>query len=231
MHRLFATSVILFASLLTGSAWAAPKLVVEQPTFDFGEIPQGETVRHVFSFTNSGDKPLHIEKVHSSCGCTAALVSTKTLAPGDRGEVQANFDSTRFRGEVSKTISLYSNDPGQPVAQLVVKGKVQEVLSVTPSLVNLGQVAEGKTAVAQVSLQNRGSIELRLDKVQTTSSDLVVKLATETLSAGQHTVINIELTPRPGQDRFSGYVMLPAQGSLRTDLRIPVYADIRQQAN
>lgn len=231
MCRLFTTSVILFASLLAGNAWAVPKLEVEQPSYDFGEIPQGETVRHIFSFTNSGDKPLHIEKVHSSCGCTAALVSTKTLAPGDRSEVQANFDSTRFRGEVSKTISLYSNDPKQPVVQLVVKGKVLETLSVTPALVYLGQVAVGKTSIAQVALQNHGDVELRLDKVQTTSPDLVVKPSTATLSAGQRVILDVELTPRPGQDRFSGYVMLPAHGSLRTDLRIPVYADIRQQTN
>lgn len=74
MSRLFALSLILFVCLLASNSWAAPNLVVELPTFDFGEVPQGQTVRHSFSFNNDGDEPLLIEKVHSSCGCTAALV-------------------------------------------------------------------------------------------------------------------------------------------------------------
>lgn len=231
MFRLFAPAgLILLAGLLAGNAWAAPKLVVEQPIFDFGKVLQGQTVQHTFRFSNDGDEPLQIEKVKSSCGCTAALVSAKTLAPSESGEVQANFDSTRFRGAVAKTISLYSNDPGQPVAQLVLKGTVQETLSVAPAQVNLGQVAPGKTAVARVTLQNHGEVELRLDKVQTSSPDLAATMTTETLPPGQSALMDIRLTPPPGRDRFSGYVVLQAHGPLRSELRIPVHAAIQRQA-
>lgn len=228
MLRLFKPWLILFVCLMTSSAWAAPNLVVEQPTFDFGEVSQGQTVRHSFSFNNDGDEPLLIEKVRSSCGCTAALISAKTLAPGESGEVQATFDSTRFRGAVTKTISLYSNDPEQPVIKLYVKGRVQEMLSVVPAQVNLGQVLAGKTTVAQATLQNHGDAPLSLDKVQTSSPFLVAKLPAGTLAAGKSTVIDIQLTPNSGQTRFSGYVIIPAQGALKSDLRIPVQASIQQ---
>ncbi len=231
MSRLFTVGLILLAGLLAGNAWAAPKLVVEQPAFDFGEVPQGETVRHTFSFSNRGDEPLNIEKVKSSCGCTAALLSAKTLAPGESGELQANFDSTRFRGAVTKTISLYSNDPTQPVTQLKVKGVVRETLSVVPNRINLGAVTTGKTAVAQATLKNQSDGDLRLENVQTSSPDLVVKLSEGTLPAGQSTVMEIQLTSRPGQNRFSGYVVIPAQDALKSDLRIPVQASIQRQTD
>jgi len=228
MFRLFKSGLILFACLMVNSAWAAPNLVVKQPIFDFGEVSQGQTVRHSFSFNNDGDESLLIEKVRSSCGCTAALISAKTLAPGEGGEVQATFDSTRFRGAVTKTISLYSNDPRQPVMKLYVKGKVQEVLSVVPAQLNLGQVSSGKTTVVQVTLQNHGDAPLNLDKVQTSSPFLVAKLPAGTLAAGKSTVIDIQLTPNSDQTRFSGYVIIPAQGALKSDLRIPVLASIQK---
>ncbi len=63
MSRLFALSLILLVCLLASNSWAAPNLVIEQPTYDFGEVSQGQMVRHSFSFSNDGDDPLLIEKV------------------------------------------------------------------------------------------------------------------------------------------------------------------------
>jgi hypothetical protein len=226
MFRSFTSGLILLVCLLAGNAWAAPKLLVEQSIFDFGEVLQGQKVRHSFIFSNGGDEPLLIEKVKSSCGCTAALVSTKTLAPGENGEVQANFDSTRFHGAVTKTVSLYSNDPAQPITKLYVKGKIKVPLSIMPAKINLGQVMAGTLATTTLTLQNQGDVAIRLDKVQTSSPALTTKLSSETLAPGQSTLINIELVTKSGQNSFRGYIVIPAQGSLKTDLRIPVQAII-----
>jgi hypothetical protein len=213
---------------MASNAWAAPNLVVEKPVFDFGEVAQGDQVPHAFKFRNDGDEPLRIDRVKSSCGCTAALLSAKTLAPGESGEVKANFDTTRFRGAVSKTISLYSNDPQRPIMKMSIKGKIQETLSVVPKRINLGQVKVGRVAVTQVTLQNNGTDTLGLDKVTTTSPDLVAKLSVDTLPAGQSAVVDVQLTPTAGKNRFSGYIIIPAQGTIKSDLRIPVLASIQQ---
>ena len=53
---------------------------------------------------------LKVDRVRSSCGCTAALSSAQSLNPGETGEIQATFDSTRFRGQIEKTLYLYTND-------------------------------------------------------------------------------------------------------------------------
>ncbi len=230
MFRLFKTWLVLSVCLLASNAWAAPSLVVEQPVFDFGEVTQGQKVPHTFTFRNAGDEPLHIDKVSSSCGCTAALVSAETLAPGESGEVEATFDSTRFRGAVTKTITLYTNDPQRPVMKMSINGKIRVTLSVAPERINLGQIRTGSVAVAQVTLQNNGDAALRLDKVSTTSPDLVAKLSADRLPAGQSAVIDIQLTPTPGKNRFSGYVIIPAQGTIKSDLRIPVLASIQQKS-
>jgi len=202
--------VCLFASILIGlsgsSVLAAPDLQVAEPKFDFGEVFQGDKVRHVFEFVNQGDETLLIDRVRSSCGCTAVLVSAKTLPPGSRGELQANFDSTRFRGAVTKTIYLYSNDPVRPVMQLQIYGKVLEMVAVEPTQIHFGQVNAGKTVSATVVMRNQSGKNLSLGKAHSTAAELKVKLPEAPFADGEEVSLVLQLTPKPGQPRFSGYV-------------------------
>jgi len=231
MRLWFLAGTAWCASLLFAvTSWAAPAVSVPELQHDFGTVFQGETVRHVFVFTNSGTAPLKVEKVSSSCGCTAALASAKIVAPGERGEVQTSFDSTRFRGSVSKTVYLYTNDPAQPMVQLQLKGKVQAEVSIEPQLVNFGAVAPKRTVKSTVKLLNQGPREVQLEGLETTTPELAARLSANVVPSGGTVEVELTLTPKPGQTRFSGYVLLKAAGAIRHDLRIPVYADLGERA-
>lgn len=226
---LFAVTAGL-AFLLPVAAWAAPVVTVPAAEHDFGTIFQGESVRHVFIFTNTGSAPLTVEKVSSSCGCTAALASAKVLAPGESGEIQTTFDSTRFRGAIKKTVYLYTNDPAQPLLHLQVKGNVREELALNPQMVNFGALAPKKAAKTTVHLVNQGHREVRLKGLETTSPELTARLSATVIPPGGQVSVELTLTPKPGQPRFSGYVLFKADGALSHDLRIPVYADLGERA-
>lgn len=210
------------------AVFASPDLQVENPSFDFGEIFQGEKVPHTFEFTNQGDETLRIDRVKSSCGCTAVLVSEKSIPPGGKGELQANFDSSRFRGGISKTIYLYSNDPERPTMQFFLKGKVLETVAVEPSQINFGKVQAEKPVSTTVLLRNQGKETLHLGKPHATATELVVKMPATGFAKGDEVTLELQLTPKPGQARFSGYVLVPVNGVPKDELRIPVYATISQ---
>ena len=214
----------------TVAAWAAPVVGVAKTEHNFGTVLQGESVRHVFAFTNRGDAPLNVEKVSSSCGCTAALASANTLAPGESGEIQTSFDSTRFRGAINKTVYLYTNDPAQPMVQLHIKGTVQVELAVEPQLVNFGAVTARHTVRSVVTLTNQGKQPVRLEKPETTAPELAARFSAEVIPPGGKVTVDLSLTPKPGQGRFSGYVLFKANGAITHDLRIPVYADLGEGA-
>lgn len=226
MRRIVTGVAVCAFLLLPFAAWATPAVNVPQPDHSFGTIYQGEQVRHAFVFTNSGKDTLIVEKVSSSCGCTAALASAKTLAPGGSGEIQATFDSTRFRGEISKTVYLYTNDPAQPVVQMHLKGTILEELVMEPPLIQFGAVTPKRTVKATVSLLNKGKREVQLAGLETTTPELTARFAAEVIPAGGKVAVELTLTPKPGQPRFSGYVLFKADGSVHHDLRIPVYADL-----
>lgn len=220
--------LLVLLLLAATSAWAAPKLSVEQLEFNFGEIYQGESVAHAFQFSNQGDQPLIVTKVRSSCGCTAALASSRELAPGESGEIQANFDSTRFRGPISKTIYLYTNDSSRPVVQMFIKGTVKEMVKVTPKQLNLGSVSPGVPVVQEFTLLNQGEQPLLLKTPTTTALELQATVENLELGAGQEAVVRVAFTPKPGQVRFSGYVLVGVENAPQRELRVPVYAMISQ---
>lgn len=227
MRCLFlATSIAAALHLTALAGWAAPAIAVASPEHDFGTILQGETVRHAFVFTNRGNETLTVDKVTSSCGCTAALASAQVLAPGESGELRATFDSARFRGPVKKTVYLYTNDPSAPLTHLHLKGTVREEVAIEPSVVNFGTITPKSTVRATVNLVNQGDRDIRFDSLSTTTPELAARLGAKTVAPGGRIAVELTLTPKPGQSRFSGYVLFKADGALSHDLRIPVYADL-----
>jgi hypothetical protein len=219
---------LMFLCLFAPSAFAAPDLQVETPSFNFGEIFQGEKVPHVFEFTNQGDEVLKIDRVRSSCGCTAVLVSEKNIPPGGKGELKANFDSARFRGNISKTIYIYSNDPVRPTMQFHLKGNVLEIVAVEPAQINFGRVEAANLVTTKVVLRNQGKETLTLGKPHATAAELLVKMPEVDFVSGAEVTIEIQLTPKPGQERFSGYVLVSVVGVPKNEIRIPVYATINK---
>ena len=79
---------------------------------DFGEIKQGETVKYVYRFKNTGEAPLKLTRVKASCGCTTPSWSQKPIPPGEEGFIEVAFNSTGKMGNQRKTVVVTGNfDP------------------------------------------------------------------------------------------------------------------------
>ena len=68
-----------------------PTLILQQTSFDFGDIKQGEKVSHTFVLSNGGGDLLKISDVSASCGCTAAAPEKNELAPGESTNLVSDF--------------------------------------------------------------------------------------------------------------------------------------------
>jgi Protein of unknown function (DUF1573) len=74
-----------------------------------GKIYEGEKVEVTYRFKNTGNKPLVIESVRPSCGCTVADKPEKPIMPGEEGMIRAAFDSKGKPGSNNKNIMVFSN--------------------------------------------------------------------------------------------------------------------------
>ena len=205
---------------------AAPRIVVEEESFDFGTILQGEKVEKVFRFRNEGDAPLLVDKVKTSCGCTAALLSASTLAPGESGEVRTSFDSTRFSGAVQKTVAIYSNDPSRAVTQLLIKGSIRQELFASPAFIELGTLKAGVETILSVTIRNQGPAPVALREVKCLAPDLAGELAAPLVAPGESVVLTLRVLPTAGRGMLNGYVIVATDSKRAPELRIPIYGRV-----
>ena len=81
---------------------------------NYGKINEGQKLAISFRFRNSGNKPLIIESVQPTCGCTVADYPKEPIAPGAEGEITGSFDSNGREGLQRKHITVRTNtDPAQ----------------------------------------------------------------------------------------------------------------------
>ncbi|MBA5793138.1 DUF1573 domain-containing protein [Flavobacterium sp. xlx-214] len=122
----------IVAMTLVGAASYAqtgPKIEfkAENNTIDYGTVVKGkDSGVRTFEFTNTGDEPLVITNVRSSCGCTVPSKPEAPILPGKSDKIEVKYNMNP--GTISKTITVESNAKnidGGTVA-LYIKGKVVE---------------------------------------------------------------------------------------------------------
>lgn len=96
-------------------------LKFESNEYDFGKIPQGKPVTHIFTFTNTGTTPLTLDNVHASCGCTTPEWNKDTIPPGGSSQIKVGYNSAA-EGAFVKPVSITYNS--NQSSQLIIKGEV-----------------------------------------------------------------------------------------------------------
>src|SRR6185503_7008189 len=107
-----------------GKSSEGARIAVDNADFNFGRVPNDRAVEHVFKVSNTGTKPLVITRVQTSCGCTAAMMESSVIDPGKSGKLRVSFNPHNQKQTVTRTISVYSNDPVDSVLQLKVSATV-----------------------------------------------------------------------------------------------------------
>ncbi len=117
--------LILFVGLLSLGVTAQEKVAkIEFKTdvIDYGTIEKGSDGVRIFEFTNTGNAPLIISKVKSTCGCTVPKKPDGPIMPGETGEISVKYDTNRVN-PIRKTITVTSNADTPSVA-LKIKGLI-----------------------------------------------------------------------------------------------------------
>lgn len=123
MKKLLSVFIFLFGFL--AFAQDGPKIEFKAETINYGDVVKGEDdgVRE-FVFTNTGDAPLIIKSVKSSCGCTVPSKPDEPILPGKSDKIVVKYNMNP--GPISKTITVETNAVNKPngVIPLRIKGTV-----------------------------------------------------------------------------------------------------------
>lgn len=86
-----------------------PVIQFDKTEHDFGTIQDGTPVETVFTYKNTGNAPLVVTNIKSTCGCTVPQDwSREPLAAGESSSFTVKFNG-KGNGLVSKTITVVAN--------------------------------------------------------------------------------------------------------------------------
>lgn len=130
MKKILALSLLLTAFLFATAQDDKPKggdtksediLQLKETEFDFGKVPQGKPVFHVFEIVNTSSQPLKLDNVQASCGCTTPEWSHDPIAAGATAQIKVGFNAAA-EGNFDKFITITYNT--NLTKQLRIKGTV-----------------------------------------------------------------------------------------------------------
>jgi hypothetical protein len=103
-----------------------PKASIPSLDHSFGSVKAGTPLSYSFEIKNEGKSDLEIKSVSPACGCTTSKFD-KVIAPGKTGTVTLEVAKTDgYKGEVSKTASVTTNDPNHQSFTLTLRATFTE---------------------------------------------------------------------------------------------------------
>ena len=144
-----------------------PALHVEKETVDFGKVIVGTKVPVRFHIQNRGKGRLLLYDVAASCtSCTTILSSPDKLEADEKGVIEARVLTAELHGDVDRTLSVYSNDPGKNRKILHITGHVWSPLELKPHYIYF--------PVAKTVDSRK---EYRVEIINTTDEDILLSKA------------------------------------------------------
>ena len=120
------TLLVAFAFSISAQELAKPKLSIPSLEHSFGSVKAGTPLAYSFEIKNEGKVDLEIKNVSPSCGCTTSKYD-KVIAPGKIGTVTLAVEKTEgYKGEITKTASVTTNDPEHQTFTLTLRANFTE---------------------------------------------------------------------------------------------------------
>jgi Protein of unknown function (DUF1573) len=176
MHRYILMVLIVLgtASPTWANTWAEG--LYEELKCDFGSVPRGQVLVHLFRMTNNTKSTVHIFKVTVSCGCTKAWALQSTLAPGQESAVIAQMDTRVFGGVRSVNIQVDFDTPTRESVNLSVTANSRSDLFYFPDALNFAKIKKGVTPTTQVEVNLVGMPQTQITEVKCDSNYIQPKL-------------------------------------------------------
>jgi len=108
-------------------AQGRPIMSFEKQEYNLGTIKftsEEKKIKLTYIFKNTGNAPVIINRVQTSCGCTISEWTKKPVPSGAKGHVYAILDLKGKIGFIRKTLFVYSN-ASQKAIELHISGLIK----------------------------------------------------------------------------------------------------------
>lgn len=239
-------AILFVASNFIYAQQKEPMMSFEKTKHNFGAVKQdGGNVDYKFIFTNTGAKPIIIEDVTSSCGCTTPEWSKAPVMPGAKGFITASFNPKGRPGHFDKSITVKSNAKNSPIT-LFVTGEVGEIqktktqeypnqigaIRLNTLYANFADMKSNQKSTKKIKIYNptQAPVKVGIDE-RYKANYLTVSISPETLQPEQEGEITItyDASLVNDWDYVRASLYLTIDGKRETRNRINVSAIIKEE--
>jgi len=180
---------------LTGTG-TQPGMSATPSSVSFGSVPDGTTSTQVVTLKNTGSANLVVSSESvTGAGFSVTGFAAQTLAPNASMTFNAVFSPTSD-GSATGNISVATNLPSSPTAIPLSGTGTQPGISITPSSVAFGNVADGTTATQAIALKNTGTANLVVSSESATGAGFTVTgFVAQTLAPNSSMTFNTVFSP------------------------------------
>lgn len=123
---IYATLEEFFPKMTPDELAKAPHLKVTETSYDMGRISQNQPGVLTIPVFNTGKNPLAIRAVQGNCSCITTSVTKNKLESGETATIKVTFNPQDRSGTNQKMVTIYSNDPENPVQRVTFTAYVSE---------------------------------------------------------------------------------------------------------
>ena len=122
MKKYILIAVVLMNAVVFAQKGPKIEFAAKDNTIDYGTVnKEDDSGLRTFEFTNTGDEPLIITNVQSTCGCTVPSKPTEPIPPGKTGKIDVKYNM--HTGPIRKTITVESNAVNVEEGRVAIKIK------------------------------------------------------------------------------------------------------------
>lgn len=203
----------------------APRIVLSQNAWDFGEVWHPLSPVLKLGVKNEGNADLLISRVKTTCGCTLASAGKSQLNPGESTEIRVEFETRGKQEKVTSKVLIDSNDSERPHIEFPVSGFVKRAVTREPLgglVIRTLSTAPGQ--IGNLRLKNQTEQPLKLKLLAKNIDELDVEIKED--KPGQECTL-IGRTTKPVRDgttrgQFLFSTGLEREEKLTVDVRISV---------
>lgn len=189
------TTTTSAATAPVGRAVALDPIEPSRSAFDFGDVPIGLTPRQTVTLTNTTGRTIGVTGVSMDVNDYNVYGDFGLISPGRSRDFEIEFAPQRL-GEESGTIS-FSTWAGDVDVAVRGNGIRSLGLSLTPSVVDLGDVLPNSTTSLPVTLKNTGPLPLEINYIEAFADFFMSSNAPDafTLAPDQERTITFRISP------------------------------------
>jgi len=223
MLRLIALSLVVISFTVV----AQPKLeVVGGDTYNWGQVkPSANPLKGTLKLKNAGNQPLEIKSVKPSCGCTATKLDKEILQPGEVASVDVSLNIGTATGQVTKTITISSNDPNNETKIVWLKAEVVRAIMLSMPYIAFTDLNIGKESTASITVKNNSSENVTFFGFEGTAGLAVTPKGKLELKPGEEFKLCATLVPDK-EGYYSGTVKFSTSHPDFPSVEVPVYGNV-----